>query len=208
VVVIGSPLRARCFRASRGGDAAHRAAKIQEPVARVNCRSFSRFLLWSDYLLMDTCIFCQIVEGVEPAHRIWDSADFLAFLSIHPCNPGHTCLIPKAHVDDVFDLQEPLYSRIFQVAKQLAKPLKSATDAKRIGIAVEGFSVPHVHLHLVPLYNVSELDPHRHVKQTNEELSMMAAKIRTEIGNVEMEGAIEQLVQRDSHSADLSSEED
>ncbi|HEY0158356.1 MAG TPA: HIT family protein [Thermoanaerobaculia bacterium] len=127
---------------------------------------------------MDTCVFCQIIRGVAPAHRIWESDDFVAFLSIHPCNPGHTCLIPKAHVDYVFDLQEPLYSRIFQVAKQLAEPLKLATDARRIGIAVEGFSVPHVHLHLVPLHAVSELDPHRHISQTDEELSVTAAKIR------------------------------
>ena len=139
---------------------------------------------------MNTCIFCQIIEGVEPAHAIWESDVFLAFLSIHPCNPGHTCLIPKAHVDYVFDLQEPLYSRIFQVARQLSKPLQSATDAKRIGIAVEGFSVPHVHLHLVPLYQVSELDPHRHIKQTQEELSEMAARIRDEIAKVPVKGAI------------------
>ena len=136
---------------------------------------------------MDSCVFCRIIEGVEPAHGIWESDEFLAFLSIHPCNPGHTCLIPKAHVDYVFDLPEPFYSRIFQVARQLSEPLKSATDAKRIGIAVEGFSVPHVHLHLVPLYHVSELDPHRHIEQTREELSVMAAKLRDAIANVEMD---------------------
>ena len=131
---------------------------------------------------MAPCVFCQIIKGLEPAHRVWESDEFLAFLTIHPCNPGHTCLIPKVHVDYVFDLQEPLYSRIFRVAKQLAGPLKSATDAKRIGIAVEGFSVPHVHLHLVPLYDVSELDPHRHIAQTRDELSVMAARIRDVIG--------------------------
>ena len=130
---------------------------------------------------MNTCVFCQIVKGVEPAHKIWESDNFLAFLSIHPCNPGHVCLIPKIHVDYVFDLKEPLYSEIFQAAKQLSEPIKRATSAKRIGIAVEGFSVPHVHLHLVPLFNVAELDPHRHIKQTQEELAEMAAKIRTEI---------------------------
>ena len=160
------------------------AAPYSRP-QRTPARSPARLLF-----AMDTCIFCQIIEGVEPAHGIWESDDFLAFLSIHPCNPGHTCLIPKAHVDYVFDLHEPLYSRIFQVARQLSKPLKSATDAKRIGIAVEGFSVPHVHLHLVPLHNVSELDPHRHIEQTQEELSIMAAKIRAAIGNVETEGGI------------------
>jgi histidine triad (HIT) family protein len=135
---------------------------------------------------METCIFCQIIEGIEPAHKIWESDDFLAFLSLHPCNPGHTCLIPKTHVDYVFDLDEPLYSRIFQLAKQLSGPLKKATEAKRIGIAIEGFSVPHVHLHLVPLYNVAELDPHRHIKQNSEEVAEMAENIRKEIGVVEM----------------------
>ena len=135
---------------------------------------------------METCIFCQIIEGIEPAHKIWESDDFLAFLSLHPCNPGHTCLIPKTHVDYVFDLDEPLYSGIFQLAKQLSGPLKKATEAKRIGIAIEGFSVPHVHLHLVPLYNVAELDPHRHIKQNSEEVAEMAENIRKEIGVVEM----------------------
>jgi histidine triad (HIT) family protein len=139
---------------------------------------------------MESCIFCQIIEGIEPAHKIWESDDFLAFLSIHPCNPGHTCLIPKTHVHYVFDLEEPLYSRIFQAAKQLSHLIKQATDAKRIGVAIEGFSVPHVHLHLVPLYNVSELDPHRHIKQTEEELAEMAAKIRNEMMSVEMSDAI------------------
>jgi len=135
---------------------------------------------------METCIFCQIIEGIEPAHKIWESDDFLAFLSLHPCNPGHTCLIPKTHVDYVFDLDEPLYSGIFQLAKQLSEPLKKATEAKRIGIAIEGFSVPHVHLHLVPLYNVADLDPHRHIKQNSEEVAEMAEHIRKEIGVVEM----------------------
>jgi len=126
-------------------------------------------------------MFCKIVADQEPAHKIWENEDFLAFLSIHPCNPGHTCLLPKTHVDYVFDLKEPLYSGIFQAAKQLSEPIKQATNAKRIGIAVEGFSVPHVHLHLVPLYNVAELDPHRHIKLHAEELTEMAEKIRKEL---------------------------
>jgi len=130
---------------------------------------------------MKDCIFCQVIEGIAHAYKIWESEEFVAFLSIHPCNAGHTCLVPKTHVDYVFDLEEPLYSRIFQTAKQLSEPIRQATHAKRIGIAVEGFSVPHVHLHLVPLYNVAELDPHRHIKQAEEELAEMAARIRNDI---------------------------
>ena len=130
---------------------------------------------------MQTCNFCRIIEGAEPAHRVWESADFLAFLTRRPCNPGHTLLIPKTHVDYVFDLEEPLYSDIFRTAKQLAGPIRRVTGADRIGVAIEGFSVPHVHLHLVPLYQVSELDPHRHVEQTQQELAGMAGRIRREI---------------------------
>lgn len=126
---------------------------------------------------MEDCIFCKIVAAVEPAHKIWESDEFLAFLSIHPCNPGHTCLIPKLHVDYVFDLEEPLYSKMFQAAQQLSRPIKAATNAIRVGVAIEGFSVPHVHVHLVPLYHVAELDPHRHIKQDQEELAEMAQKI-------------------------------
>lgn len=142
------------------------------------------------HLLMGTCIFCQIVKGVEPAHRIWESEDFLAFLTRRPCNPGHTLLIPKTHVDYIFDLEEPLYSNIFLAAKQLSEPIRQATDAKRIGVAIEGLSVPHVHLHLVPLYNVSELDPHRHIEQTQRELAEMAGRIRREIPSTATEAAI------------------
>lgn len=138
---------------------------------------------------MGDCIFCSIVGGSEPAHKIWESEDFVAFLSIHPCNPGHACLIPKLHVDYVFDLEEPLYSDIFRAARRLSVPIKRATDAERVGIAVEGFSVRHVHLHLVPLYKVSELDPHRHIEQTQAELAEMAEKIRKEIRRVETEDA-------------------
>lgn len=139
---------------------------------------------------MQTCVFCEIIKGVEPAHRVWESEEFLAFLTRRPCNPGHTLLIPKTHIDCVFDLAEPLYSNIFRAAKQLSEPIKQATHAKRVGVAIEGFSVPHVHLHLVPLYHVSELDPHRHVKQMQHELSEVARRIREAIPYTGTDGAL------------------
>lgn len=132
---------------------------------------------------MGTCVFCRIIEELEPAHKIWESADFMAFLTRRPCNPGHTLLIPKTHVDYVFHLEEPLYSDIFRAAKQLSAPIRRATDAERIGVAIEGLSVPHVHLHLVPLYNVSDLDPHRHVEQTEQEMAEMAGRTRRQIAS-------------------------
>jgi len=107
--------------------------------------------------MQEDCIFCKIIRGEVPSFKVWEDENFLAFLSIEPINPGHTLVIPKKHIDYVFDLKEPLYSQMFKVAKKISKNLKKVMKAKRIGIAVEGFSVPHVHIHLVPINNENEL---------------------------------------------------
>ncbi len=123
------------------------------------------------------CLFCKINDGELLSHKIYEDKNFLSFLDIHPINPGHLLLIPKKHVDYVFDLQEPLYSEMFKVAKKISNNLKKVMKAKRVGIAVEGFAVPHVHIHLVPINNENELDPHRAKEATPEELSKVAKKI-------------------------------
>ena len=78
---------------------------------------------------MNTCLFCEIANGSAPAHKVWEDENFLAFLDTNPINPGHTMMIPKQHVDTVFDLEEPLYSELFRVAKELAEPIKRAINA-------------------------------------------------------------------------------
>jgi len=130
---------------------------------------------------MSSCIFCRIVNDEEPSHKLWADAHFLAFLTIHPINPGHTLLITKQHFDYIFELREPLYTAIFQAARQLARPLRAATRAKRVGIAIEGLNVRHLHIHLVPINNVGELDARRRTSMTAEELFEMAEQIRKRI---------------------------
>jgi histidine triad (HIT) family protein len=107
------------------------------------------------------CAFCRIVGGKVPAYRVWEDGDFLAFLDTRPINPGHLLLVPRKHVDYVFDLPSTLYHGLFSAAKKLAPVLKVLTEAERVGVALEGFGVPHVHLHLVPLYHANELNPER-----------------------------------------------
>jgi histidine triad (HIT) family protein len=127
---------------------------------------------------MSECIFCDIIEGKSPSHKIWENDDFFAFLTIRPVNEGHTLLIPKKHVDYVFDMEETLYAKIFKAAKELSKPLKEAFAAPRIGLVIEGFYIPHVHLHLVPVYNMAELDPNRGKRMDFGDLLPIAEKIR------------------------------
>ena len=132
---------------------------------------------------MMNCVFCKILNHEIPAFTVWEDDNHMAFLDINPINPGHIDIIPKQHVDYVFDLDEESYNAIFLLARKLAPPLKKATNAKRIGVAVEGFGVPHVHIHLVPLHGGMELDPNRSKQATNEELAEMCGKIRKEISD-------------------------
>ncbi len=126
-------------------------------------------------------IFCKIVAGEIPSYKVYEDDDFFAFLDINPINLGHTLLIPKEHYEYVFDMPEKLYSDIWIKAKKLAPAIQRATTLKRVGIAVEGFSVPHVHIHLVPINKVAELDPHAQKPASPEDLAAMARKIITEI---------------------------
>ncbi len=90
-------------------------------------------------------------------------------------------IIPKYHIDYVFDLEEPLYSELFQVSKQLSEPIRKAVQAKRIGVVIEGFSVSHLHVHLVPINGINELNPTRAKRATAEELAVVAISIRNEL---------------------------
>ena len=126
----------------------------------------------------DSCIFCKILNNKLPHHKVWEDDNFLAFLDINPINPGHTLVIPKKHIDYIFDLQDKRYTEIFEAIKKIAEPVRKVMNSKRIGVAIEGFAVPHIHIHLVPINKENELDPHRATKAKEEDLVKIAEKIR------------------------------
>jgi histidine triad (HIT) family protein len=132
---------------------------------------------------MEDCVFCKIVEGKLPAHKIWEDEQFMAILDINPNTPGHTLLLPKIHEPYVFDLEPNLYSSLFNLAKKLSKPILEITKAKRIGVVIQGFTVPHVHLHLIPMNDVHDLDDARATPASEVELSSMTLEIIDAIQN-------------------------
>lgn len=103
-------------------------------------------------------IFTKIIQGDIPCHKIAESKDFLAFLDIAPLAKGHTLIIPKIEIDYIFDLHEDVLGDMMKFAKVVAKKIEKAVDCKRIGLAVIGLEVPHAHIHLVPINNVSDID--------------------------------------------------
>lgn len=133
---------------------------------------------------MPDSIFAQIVRGEAPAHRVWEDDAFLAFLDLRPIRPGHTLLIPKEAPDSVFDLAPEVYAGLWERARRLEAPLREATGARRVGLVVEGFGVPHAHVHLVPIDALGDLDPCRQRPASHGELSALATRIREAIAEV------------------------
>ena len=107
-----------------------------------------------------------------------ENKDFFASLDINPMNPGHTLVIPKKHNDYLFDLSDREYVELMLHAKFIAKKLKEKLNPKRIGMIVEGFAVPHVHIHLIPLNHGEELNFSRAKPASPEELNKMKEKIK------------------------------
>lgn len=124
-------------------------------------------------------LFSKIVSGEIPCHRIAENEKFLAFLDIAPLAEGHTLVIPKIEVDYFFDLEDDILAEINGFARDVAKQLERAIPCKRIGVAIIGLEVPHAHVHLVPLQNVSDINFERpKLSFTQEELASTAEKIR------------------------------
>ncbi len=102
-------------------------------------------------------IFSKIIAGEIPCYRVAEDDICLAFLDIRPVVYGHTLVIPKLEVDYLFDLDDDYFTRLNLFAKKVAKGLREEVECLRIGIMVAGLEVPHAHIHLIPLQEISQL---------------------------------------------------
>ncbi len=100
------------------------------------------------------CIFCAIIVGAEPCHKIWEDDNHLAFLSIYPNTPGATIVITKKHYpSDVFSLPGPIYAGLMEASRIVTAHLnKYFRDVGRTGMIVEGFGIDHAHAKLYPMH--------------------------------------------------------
>ena len=103
------------------------------------------------------CIFCRIIRGELPAHKVYEDERVLAFLDIHPSAPGHTLIIPKVHEERIEDLSEEEAEAIFKVLHRLTGRIQAAVDAPSSTIGLNngpesGQEVPHVHIHVIPRF--------------------------------------------------------
>lgn len=126
-------------------------------------------------------LFTKIINGELPAYKIAETDEFLAFLDIRPNAKGHTLCIPKKEVNKIFDLEEEVYQELMRFSRKVAIALEKAVSCKRVGMAVVGLEVPHVHVHLIPLNAMSDMDFSRSLSFSEEEFRQIAEDVKAQL---------------------------
>ena len=114
-------------------------------------------------------IFTKIINGDIPSYKIAENEDFYVFLDINPNTKGHTLVVPKKEVNRLFDLDEELYNKLMSYSRKIAMAIEKAVPCERIGMAVIGLEVPHVHVHLIPLQKMEDIQFIKKIKLLPEE---------------------------------------
>lgn len=126
-------------------------------------------------------LFTKIINGEIPAYKVAENDKFLAFLDIRPNAKGHTLCIPKKEVNKIFDLDEETYLELMAFSRKVAKGIEKAVPCKRVGVAVVGLEVPHVHVHLIPLNSMSDMNFAQKQDLSEEEFEQIAQDIKANI---------------------------
>ncbi|MBB6681699.1 HIT family protein [Aequorivita sp. 609] len=122
-------------------------------------------------------IFTKIIEGEIPAYKVAEDDKFIAFLDINPNSKGHTLCVPKEEIDKIFDMGEHMYLQLMQFSRKVAHAIEKSVPCKRVGMAVVGLEVPHVHVHLIPLNEMDDMRFTKKIDMKDEEFKALATKI-------------------------------
>jgi histidine triad (HIT) family protein len=101
--------------------------------------------------MTEPSLFTKIINNEIPAHRIYEDDQVIAFLTIHPLCDGHTLVVPKKQVDQIWDLQADDYDYLWKTSQKIALHLRKVMAVDRVGVVIKGFEVPHAHIHLIPV---------------------------------------------------------
>lgn len=127
-------------------------------------------------------IFSKIIDGEIPAYKILEDENYLAFLDVFPLVKGHTLVIPKKEIDYIFDMSDNDVSGLLLFSKKVAKAIKLAIPCAKVGVSVIGLEVPHAHIHLIPMQNVSDMNFSKEkLNLSKEEMEQTALAIKAKL---------------------------
>ena len=122
-------------------------------------------------------IFTKIITGEISSYKIAEDANYIAFLDINPNAKGHTLVVPKKEENKLFDLSKDEYLELMDFSYRVAKAIEKTIPCKRVGMSVIGLEVPHVHVHLIPLNAMADIQFIDKVKLTTDEFVSLADNI-------------------------------
>ena len=122
-------------------------------------------------------IFTKIINGEIPSYKVAENDQFYAFLDINPNAKGHTLVVPKKEVNKLFELEEESYNELMSFSRKVALAIEKVIPCKRVGMSVIGLEVPHVHVHLIPLEEMEDIQFIKKVKLKPEEFEAIAKAI-------------------------------
>lgn len=127
-------------------------------------------------------LFTKIIKGEIPCYKIAEDERYFAFLDINPLMAGHTLVVPKVETDYIFDLPDAELSGLILFSRKVAMAIEKAIPCVRIGVAVIGLEIPHVHIHLVPMNQMADLNfKNPKLSFTPEEFSKIAKRISEKV---------------------------
>ncbi len=129
---------------------------------------------------MQDSIFTKIINGEIPSFKIYEDDKTVAFLDIHPIQPGHVLVVPKTQVDEFQDLELEDYDALWRTVRKVARRIKKVVGRSRVGIHVVGLDVPHVHVHVFPFDNIEQYHAvaNMSVEPNQVELAEMANRLK------------------------------
>jgi len=122
-------------------------------------------------------IFTKIIKGEIPSYKVAENDQFYAFLDINPNAKGHTLVVPKKEVNRLFELDEKTYNELMSFSRKIAIAIEKVIPCDRIGMSVIGLEVPHVHVHLIPLKAMEDIQFIKKVKLQPKEFEAVAKAI-------------------------------
>jgi histidine triad (HIT) family protein len=123
-------------------------------------------------------IFTKIINNQIPCYKVAENDDFIAFLDINPNVRGHTLCIPKKEIDDYLDLDDETFKDLMYFSKKVAIAIKNVIKCKKVGLTLIGIEVPHVHVHLIPINDISAMQFINKVRLDKTEFEKIAIEIR------------------------------
>lgn len=122
-------------------------------------------------------IFSKIINGEIPSYKVYEDDHVYAFLDVNPMHPGHTLVVPKKEVEYIFDLDIEDYQKLMNGVNIVSKLLKSKLNCLKIGLVVDGYLAPHVHVHLIPTNGPHEINESLQKEAKKEDLENIYKKL-------------------------------